>query len=222
MTTLPTFITFTGADEQTDLGRMHALSEAYPIEWGILFSPKRQGSDPRYPPMTFVRQLIKHGRWPRLAAHLCGGHTLCVMDGHALPADLDEMLLYHFGRVQINGAPVHAWKKVHEWAMCRSITPIMQCADGWPSSYAVDWLFDKSGGRGKVPASWPAHPPAGRRVGFAGGLDPDNVAQHVEAIAGTSDLTYWIDMETGVRDDDNRFSLDNCQAVCEAVYGVRT
>jgi hypothetical protein len=36
------------------------------------------------------------------------------------------------------------------------------------------------------------------------------------------DLTYWIDMESGVRDDDNRFSLDKCQAVCEAVYGVRT
>jgi hypothetical protein len=33
---------------------------------------------------------------------------------------------------------------------------------------------------------------------------------------------YWIDMESGVRDDDNRFSLDKCQAVCEAVYGVRT
>lgn len=80
---------------------------------------------------------------------------------------------------------------------------------------------DIAGGRGRIPASWPANPPAGRRVGFAGGLNPDNVAQHVEAIAGSRDLTYWIDMESGVRDDDNRFSLDKCQAVCEAVYGVK-
>lgn len=222
MTTLPTFITFTGADEQTDLGRMHALSETYPIEWGILFSPKRQGSDPRYPPMTFVRQLIKHGAWPRLAAHLCGDHTLHVIDGHAIPADLDEMLLYHFGRAQINGAPVHAAKNVVAWARCRNVVPIMQCADGWPAELDVEWLYDKSGGRGRVPASWPAHSPATRRIGFAGGLDPDNIAQHVEAIAGSRDITFWLDMESGVRDDDNRFSLDKCQAVCEAVYGVRS
>lgn len=222
MTTLPHFITFTGADEWTDIGRMQALADLYPIEWGILFSPKRQGIDPRYPPMTFVRKLIGSGTRARLAAHLCGDYTLRVIDGHSLPADLDEMLLYQFGRAQINGAPVHAAGKISVWAMCRQLRPVMQCADGWPAEMDVDWLYDKSGGRGQVPASWPAHPPAGRRVGFAGGLDPDNVAQHVEAIAGSRDMSYWIDMESGVRDDENRFSLDKCRAVCEAVYGVRT
>lgn len=223
MTTLPTFITFTGADEWTDIGRMRALSEAYPIEWGILFSPKRQGVDHRYPPMTFVRKLIKHAPWQRLSAHLCGDHTLHVIDGHALPVELDEMLLYHFGRAQLNGAPLHTEKKISTWAKCRNLVPIMQCADGWPESRLVEWLFDKSGGRGRAPASWPAHQPtANRRLGFAGGLDPDNVAQHVEAIAGSRVLSYWIDMESGVRDDNNYFSLDKCQAVCEAVYGVRS
>lgn len=222
MTTLPTFITFTGVDEWTDLGRMQALCAAYPIEWGLLFSPKRQCIDPRYPATGFVQKLIKHGPWPRLSAHLCGEHSLHVLDGHAIPAELDEMLLYHFDRAQINGAPVHASRKVAAWATCRGIDPIMQCADGWVQSPEVEWLFDKSGGRGRVPPSWPAHPPTSRRIGFAGGLDPDNVAQHIEAIAGSRDITYWIDMESGVRDDDNRFSLDKCQAVCEAVYGVRS
>lgn len=227
MTTLPTFITFTGVDEWTDTGRMVALSTLYPIEWGILFSPKRQGTDPRYPPMAAVRKIIYAFRsWtvrhPLLSAHLCGDHTMHVVDGHALPINLDEMLLYYFGRAQINGAPVHAAQRISTWAKCRNLVPVMQCAAGWPAATDVDWLYDKSGGRGKVPASWPAHPPTGRRIGFAGGLDPDNVAQHVEAIAGSCDLTYWIDMESGVRDDDNRFSLDKCQAVCEAVYGVRS
>ncbi len=219
MTTLPAFITFTGVDEQTDIGRMQALCATYPIEWGILFNPKRQGLDNRYPQMPFVRKLIRHGVWPRLSAHLCGDHALHVLDGHAIPADLDEMLLYHFDRAQINGAPVHAAQKVGDWATCRNLDPIMQCAEGWVQSPAVEWLFDKSGGHGRVPAPWPAHPPTGRRIGFAGGLDPDNVAQHVEAIAGSRDITYWIDMESGVRDE-NHFSLDKCQAVCEAVYGA--
>lgn len=221
MTTLPTFITFTGVDEWTDIGRMQTLSQHYPIEWGILFSPKRQGVDNRYPPMTCVRKLLKAGTWHRLAAHLCGDHALCVLDGHALPAELDEMLLYHFSRAQINGAPVHAADTVSTWAKSRNVAPIMQCADGWPESRAVQWLFDKSGGRGRVPASWPANPPAGRHIGFAGGLGPENVAQHVADIAGSLDITYWIDMESGVRDDNNYFSLDKCQAVCEAVYGKR-
>jgi hypothetical protein len=30
---------------------------------------------------------------------------------------------------------------------------------------------------------------------------------------------YWIDMESGVRDDQDRFSIEKCRAVCEAVYG---
>jgi hypothetical protein len=226
VTTLPTFITFTGADEWTDLDRMQALSRLYPIEWGILFSPKRQGVDPRYPPMTFVRKLIKHGPWPRLAAHLCGDYTLRVIDGHALPADLDEMLLYQVGRGQINGAPVHEAAKIAAWGQCRNLTPIMQCATAWPKirtdTQTVEWLYDKSCGKGLVPASWPAVAPLGRRLGFAGGLGPDNVAQHVADIAGSRDISYWIDMESGIRDDDNNFSLDKCQAVCEAVYGVRT
>jgi hypothetical protein len=222
LTTLPTFITFTGVDQWTDTGRMLELQKLYPIEWGILFSRKRQGVDNRYPEMSFVRKLLKIREWHRMAAHLCGDHALHVVDGHALAPELDEMLLYSFGRAQINGAPVHASQKISTWARCRSLRPVMQCADGWPVDTDVDWLYDKSAGRGRVPASWPACPPTGRRIGFAGGLDLENVAQHVEAIAGSRVLTYWIDMESGVRDDDNRFSLDKCQAVCEAVYGVRT
>jgi hypothetical protein len=29
---------------------------------------------------------------------------------------------------------------------------------------------------------------------------------------------YWIDMESGVRTDD-RFDIEKCRAVCEAVFG---
>lgn len=79
--TLPTFITFTGADDETDIAKMLELSELYPIEWGILFSPTRRGS-PRYPSIDWVTELRVNGP-ARLSAHLCGGYSRDVLDrGH--------------------------------------------------------------------------------------------------------------------------------------------
>jgi hypothetical protein len=40
-------------------------------------------------------------------------------------------------------------------------------------------------------------------------------------IIGSRASRYWIDMESGVRDDQDKFSLAKCRAVCEAVYGAR-
>ncbi|WP_454909583.1 hypothetical protein [Variovorax gossypii] len=44
----PQFTTFTGADDDTCIDEMQALSRDYPVEFGILFSPTRQGSG-KYP-----------------------------------------------------------------------------------------------------------------------------------------------------------------------------
>ena len=53
----PAFITFTGADELTDVDEMVALARQYPIEWGVLFSPKLTGADPRYPDGDILSRL---------------------------------------------------------------------------------------------------------------------------------------------------------------------
>jgi phosphoribosylanthranilate isomerase len=92
---------------------------------------------------------------------------------------------------------------------------IAQCRAAFPDDTSVDWLFDASSGRGIAPAAWPAHP--GRRVGYAGGIKPDNVLDVIRAGVGAAG-PYWIDMESGVRTDD-RFDLTKCRQVCEAVYG---
>lgn len=81
----------------------------------------------------------------------------------------------------------------------------------------VQMLFDRSGGTGKVPDTWPRHPGGGVQVGYAGGINPDNVLDVIDAIG--PDGPYWIDMESGVRTDD-WFDLDKCEAVLQAVYGV--
>lgn len=217
----PNFITFTGADDSAHIDGMIALANLYPIEWGILFSPSRQGFEPRYPSHSFITKLINWYGDLRLSAHLCGAHSRDLL---AKSSTVVDHLLHHFARVQVNTphqgidtAALNAWAK----ELDTDLQPILQCRGSFPHDDNVQWLFDASGGRGIAPEAWPAggwNQDALR--GYAGGLNPENVAAAVAAI-GANDDNYWIDMETGVRDENNRFSLAKCRAVCEAVYGVR-
>ena len=50
----PLFVTLTGAD----IARMAELSARYPVEWGVLFAPERQGAG-RFPSLDFVAKLIE-------------------------------------------------------------------------------------------------------------------------------------------------------------------
>lgn len=212
MASNPKFITFTGADDHTDIDEMSTLSGKYPIEWGILFSPSRQGIDPRYPGGAAQSRLLWSGM--RLSAHLCGAYALSIMDtgslnGLHIPVDLGI-----FKRIQVNHrapnpARINTFRK--GWgprciAQCRGLK--------FPDDTSVDWLHDVSGGTGKQPELIPEYP--GHLVGYAGGIGPNNVLSVIQRI--DADGPYWIDMESNVRTND-RFDLRLCQLVCEAVYG---
>lgn len=220
----PRFITFTGADDATRIGGMVALSEAYPIEWGVLFSPKRQGSG-RYPSLHFIHELAQvhmSCQVVRLSAHLCGGDARDVIERGF--SQWDWLIGAAFNRVQINTAdPTVSPSQIGQWASSQDVRAILQCRGPFPDVQAVDVLFDASGGRGVVPGEWP-RPAGGRFNGYAGGLSPSNVAEAVQKIGGMFDqgstgADYWIDMETGVRNESDKFDLGKCQAVCQAVFG---
>lgn len=218
MNNKPRFITFTGADEHTSIDDMSRLSDEYPVEWGILFSPARQGSG-RYPPISFINELV-HGIGD-LSAHLCGGHARAVIQEGS--CEYDGLIKARFWRAQINTSDPNVQPAaIATWARAVAVKPILQCRGPFPDSLATSWLFDASGGRGIEPEAWPAPPEKYKSlmVGYAGGLRPENVVRHVENIQlFASD--YWIDMETGVRDENDRFDLERCRRVCEAVYGTR-
>lgn len=212
----PAFITFTGLDDATDPYGMVELSEQYPIEWGILFSPKRQGIEPRYPRLDTIGWLVTELPGLKWSAHLCGGDARAVIDDGQ---SAHEDLLQHFQRAQINTAdPNVSFNEVGAWAAEHNLRAILQCRGDFPRVAAVDVLFDASGGRGISPKAWPG---ATRTTlcGFAGGLNAENVADAVFTI-GMQRRRYWIDMESGVRDENDQFRLDKCRAVCEAVYGA--
>lgn len=208
MGNIPSFITFTGVDTTTDLDRMAALQAAYPIEWGVLFSRSRQGAENRYPPVDLIRALRQ--RPLRLAAHLCGAYSQAIMTGRSpdLPVPLAG-----FNRVQINHAKPDPMVAIGFSAGIGAIPCIIQWRDPerFPTNPApAKLLYDRSGGRGELPGSFPPGP--GYEVGYAGGIGPDNVLDILGQLQTRHD--FWIDMESGVRDALDRFDLDRVESVC--------
>jgi hypothetical protein len=99
-------------------------------------------------------------------------------------------------------------------------------------------LIDGSGGRGERPETWPAANAllasvAGIRpnllqIGYAGGLGPETIRHELPRIAEAaiigmaSGLPYWIDMESSLRDSEDRFDLTRAETVLATVAAFRT
>jgi len=213
----PDFITFTGADDRTPYQALLDLSEEHPVEFGILFSRSRTGT-PRYPSQGWIDGLA--GLDLSLAAHICGSWSgQIVSEGRS---DIDDRM-DTFDRIQVNTSErfdldlICAWKARLEQRHGREFRVILQTRHSFPEDARVEWLFDASGGRGVLPASWP-RPPADEdvRFGYAGGLGPDNVVQALQAI--DCEDGFWIDMESRVRNASDLFDLDMCRLVCERAF----
>jgi phosphoribosylanthranilate isomerase len=229
-----TKITFTGVDENTNPLKWVTLTREYPfIEWGFLFSKDKQGNHPRYPSESSIESFksfiqsskVEHN----LSAHICGTYTRQLINGEA--AILDNKLLKGFKRVQINFSTylplqdpskfVKRLAKFNRYEFILQVKdlndPIIKiCQD---EKVRCAPLLDLSGGTGKVLTDFPA--PNGNWVGYAGGLNPDNVARAIRKIEKLEGLErYWIDMESGVRTDD-WLDLDKCEKVIEETIKER-
>lgn len=212
----PDLITFTGADDATRIPEMVRLAQDFPVEFAILFSATREG-DARYPTATWRARLSGQGL--KLAAHVCGRHARDIVETGASELE-DELLRYD--RIQINTGAVGDLDLVAGFGdrisrrAGRRIGIILQTRDTFPEDERIEWLFDASGGRGIMPSAWPT-PPANPnvRIGYAGGLGPDNVVQVISMLEQSPGA--WIDMETRIRNEQDAFDLTLCRRVCEIV-----
>ena len=241
-------VTLTGVDQFVDLRRLLALSREFDCaEWGLLYSPKAAGREFRYPDLfgrdrQFVAELCGL-EGVKVALHVCGAGVTELREG-SNPA-LNE-LIRMVGRVQLNlRGPDHGAEQV--LAMVRQVTTrnpsakvIVQAnkvnadlAVAIGDDPSIQWLWDASGGRGKLCREWPSEAVwrsmglDGREKGFAGGLAPSNLRVELSRIAET--LTHavertWLDMESSLRCVRDRFDLDLAKVVlltaqewCDAV-----
>lgn len=222
---LPSWITFTGLDERTDLDRVLNISERYPVEWGVLFSPKRQGVQPRYPRMSVVENIFRCCPDIKISAHVCGGYSRQLISGTDIPVPLGS-----FDRFQVNYVPnpLHhpeaaadtgeqlGVAEIREYPWRGAAQPIVQWRTlTMPVSGTIHYLFDKSGGNGKAPANWPKHPGGNQMIGYAGGLGPDTVREQLLRMNPAG--PFYIDMEGNVRTED-WLDLDKVERVCQQVY----
>lgn len=218
---LPRLVTFTGVDEHTSLLALQVLSADYPVEWGVLFSPDRQGAG-RYPPLDFVRSLLARQAASaapmRLAAHLCGDYAQQFVETGSC-GDLKD-ILPAFRRIQVNTTRRRLdTANLRCFGASNGSSVILQCRESFPDDDSVTWLFDASGGRGIRPRAWPAAAAGpSRLVGYAGGLGPDTVVDAVAQISSSASC-FYIDMETHIRDAGDRFCIDRCRSVLHLLYG---
>lgn len=219
-------LTLTGPDDLTDIQDLLDLAHEYDhAEFGILFSTIRMGT-PRYPSAEWVKKLTEADvEFIHLSAHFCGQYARDTLAGDFRWV---ESLPKQFKRIQLNGFdpfnPSHAVNVVH-MAKSYPFTVILQArnekalVESARIASTVDFregrlvvLYDPSGGKGLEPQTWPQSP-TGATIGFAGGINPNNVREILKALCDRP--SFWIDMESGIRTDEV-FDFAKCRQVLAA------
>jgi len=224
---MPLFCSLTGVDARTDLDQLVLLTygRQRQVEFAVLYSHSRAGNEPRYPERKFVAHFGRtaHAHGVMAAVHLCGS---AVADFVAGEEDVVQ-IARGFRRVQLNFSAGSAPFTLAELNAAIGRHPgivITQHNDANREVAAAvtaanhHVLFDSSLGKGIRTVEWP-EPLPGKTCGFAGGIGPDNAGEVVASLRRKfgRDGHYWIDMESRIRDADDRFDLDACRAVLGAL-----
>ena len=215
------YVAITGADDGVSVEDLNAIAREHPfVEWALLFMPERAG-EKRFPSAQWLKDFSVNYKGAHRAMHLCGSAFLDFAAGK--PEILD--VIKGFKRIQLNLEFGNAGDQCDLQQLLQQITAhpqhefVIQYTDKRKNlllelakipNHAL--LFDGSAGAGVLPGSWPA-PLSGHFCGYAGGLKPENIKENIGKIAAAAgDYTTWIDMESGVRTDDN-FDLQKVRQV---------
>jgi hypothetical protein len=223
-------VTVTGADDDTNQDDLLAIQQDYPfVEFGILFSQSKAGV-PRYPSIEWASKLSPN---LNLSAHLCGQWVGNVVEeGNFSFWIEDDDFANKFKRIQLNCHKQRLRNLLNSEAAWSAISesPVPVIIGGNFANIAVDEvkfaehnaqvLFDASGGHGKLTEKWPT-PFSKITCGYAGGLRPENIVDQLKNIEEVApDVEIWIDMESGVRDRHDKFSISKVRECLQHVQGV--
>lgn len=232
-------ITFTGIDANTDINALREIQREFPLaEFGVLTSYHWHENGNRYLNPAFMSNLYAGNGELNLSLHICGSAAHYASVG--LWQKIDEHLfgtLGIFKRIQLNVAnrknnPEYIWappsveqevivqqRDGDNLTLYNTTRKIWNTCDIFSGKHShVSVLLDASGGRG-IDTELKVLPSNGK-VGYAGGFNPDNVADKLSfLLEHVNTGEFWIDMESGVRTDD-WFDLDKVVkvlGVCQQV-----
>ena len=208
-------ITITGIDLLTEIDGLQELQEKFPwAEFGILFSKHWQQNGQRYPnPAELLPDLADRGL--HLSAHICGSMAREIIYTNNWQP-FSELIEYHnflFDRVQLNVAsmsfPSIQSSPLSTPSFCKEVI-IQQRSTMEIDVYKamankrnyVSILFDQSGGRGQNLDLSDINQNPYIKAGYAGGINPDNVATILNKLFQKVNHPFWIDTESGVRTRD--------------------
>jgi len=228
--------TMTGANDLTVHSDLDMLSQHYPfVEWGILVSQSQTGSA-RFPKHEWIRDFTRLNMSIKKSLHVCGKwvRDICAGDW-TLPKGLVDWR--RFQRVQLNfhacshtvteeclmmlrakSNDTHDGDKEHQFIL--QLDGVNDAILEKMRAYPIDAvpIFDKSGGAGVVPDSWPK-PFPGMLCTYAGGLGPDNLKdelKRIEEVVGDAEIA--VDMERKIRStDDEIFDLKKVEKCLKAI-----
>lgn len=226
-------VMITGADDGVNVKELELLSYKYPfVEWGILRGGVEREGTPRYPSLDWYESLLSLVNIVpevQVVTHLCGARArkpgVFTKNGPVAGVQLNlngEMGDEDTWCTWVHNCPVPVILQ------CPSMQHAISAGLSYESRYAhaprrPGYLIDASGGTGRWDETrWQPPHEALRRVGYAGGIGPDNVVaalSTVWSVVNAHDCAalhgkVWIDMESGVRTDD-RFDLNKVNSVLE-------
>ncbi len=229
-----THISITGADDNTSITQLVELNKKFPYaEWGILYFPEKEGAK-RNPTQTWRKEFLAQIPKDKTAIHLCGEDVF----NQILASDFDsselKIELSKFGRIQLN---INARKlknlftdeqiaTIYEKLLANDLHIIAQynhisenAIKKFITNNKVDYnyfdiLLDSSLGKGVSPETWSVPEGLGNEVtlGFAGGLNPENIYGNYQKINPITKNKYWLDLESGARTD-NEFDLVKAESI---------
>ena len=220
-----TSITFTGIDGKTDLGALWELQQQYPIaEFGVLVAKNWRENGNRYfnPSYLYALERRSGPGGLNLSAHFCGSIARAAVRGDFEPfRDWARSFPFIFNRCQLNIAT--SKENPDSFELCEDAflfneiilqqRSVEDC-DLYLKSNTnehVTMLLDASGGEG-IDTSLVAC--AGKKIGYAGGINVDNVAEKLTFLMENEMVgDFWIDMESGVRDADDWLDLNKVEQV---------
>lgn len=231
-------VTLTGIDNSIKISSLLSLQTIYSrpelvIEFGMLFS--KSNTSPRYQTTELLESIIVKDTYKKLylSAHLCGKFSEEVLNGND---DLVSKLSPIFKRLQINfnftknkkfdllsfyslvdKYPHNRFILQYNESNKSIIEDIINSTYNQIVSNNIQFLYDSSGGRGVIQEGSFTPPIDNFYTGYSGGFNPNNTNRVV------AQLTYgikeerrvWIDMETGIRDENDNFSISKCEKVLE-------